>query len=175
MFEPLPAFIRLRRIQRNLTQDRLAKLAGVSRQQLAMLEEGKNVSLAFLLKVANALELTELPVAALRLRAAPVDLVRTVHAADVVARLRQSAQQWANAAGELEEVSASLDALIDAARAAGVSGRDIVRAAERLESLPASEAHAAGEALRSAARSEPAAPATRSKPVAAPAARRHRR
>jgi transcriptional regulator with XRE-family HTH domain len=175
MFEPLPSFIRLRRLQRNLTQERLAKLAGVSRQQLALLEEGNNVSLAFLLKVARALELTELPIAELTLRQAPVDLVRTVQAADVVARLKQSAHQWASAAGEINEASASLDALIAAARPSGVSGRAIVEAAERLEHLPAAERHAAGEAIRSANESGSVAQAARTKTAAARPTARHRR
>ena len=176
MFEPLPSFIRLRRLQRNLTQERLAKLAGVSRQQLALLEEGNNVSLAFLLKVARALELTELPIAELTLRQAPVDLVRTVQAADVVARLKQSAHQWASAAGEIDEASAALDALITAARPSGASGRAIAEAAERLEHLTAAERHAAGAAIRATSGSDVVERTARTKPAAArPAAGRHRR
>ena len=51
-FEHLPDVIRLRRKQLNLTQEQLARMAGVSRRQLSLLEDGANISLLFLLKVA---------------------------------------------------------------------------------------------------------------------------
>ncbi|HYI12486.1 MAG TPA: helix-turn-helix domain-containing protein [Thermoanaerobaculia bacterium] len=46
------------RIRKNLTQARLAKLAGVSRRHLAALEKGANVSINILQRVAQVLDLT---------------------------------------------------------------------------------------------------------------------
>ena len=70
MRKPLADFIRLEREKRNLTQQQLADLAGVSRWQLNTMENGKaNPSLDFVVRVASAMELSEVPVAGLRLRA----------------------------------------------------------------------------------------------------------
>jgi transcriptional regulator with XRE-family HTH domain len=55
------ATISAARSARGLTQQRLAKEARVSRAQLAALEQGQNVSVAFLLKVAHFLELRTIP------------------------------------------------------------------------------------------------------------------
>lgn len=55
------ATIRAARMARGLTQQRAANAAKVSRAQLALLEQGGNVSIKFLLKIARFLELTELP------------------------------------------------------------------------------------------------------------------
>lgn len=55
------AVISAARRARRLTQQRLAKEAGVSRAQLAALEQGQNVSVAFLLKVARFLHLRTIP------------------------------------------------------------------------------------------------------------------
>jgi len=55
------ATISAARNARGLTQQRLAKEARVSRAQLAALEQGHNVSVAFLLKVAHFLELRTIP------------------------------------------------------------------------------------------------------------------
>jgi len=60
--------VRQARIKKNLTQARLAKLAGVSRRHLAALEKGANVSVNILQRVANVLELTEIPLGDLSLR-----------------------------------------------------------------------------------------------------------
>src|ERR1700754_4564845 len=60
--------VRAARIRKNLTQARLAKLAGVSRRHLAALEKGANVSVSILQRVANVLELTEIPLGDLSLR-----------------------------------------------------------------------------------------------------------
>ena len=57
----LGALIRAARLARKLTQQRAARAAGVSRRQWALLETGGNVSVAFLLKVAQSLELTTIP------------------------------------------------------------------------------------------------------------------
>lgn len=55
------------RIRKNLTQARLAKLAGVSRRHLAALEKGANVSVSILQRVATVLELTEIQIGDLSL------------------------------------------------------------------------------------------------------------
>jgi transcriptional regulator with XRE-family HTH domain len=52
------SMIRAARLARQLTQAELARAAGVSLAQLALFEKGRNVSLLFLLKVANALDLS---------------------------------------------------------------------------------------------------------------------
>ncbi len=173
MFEPLPTLIRLRRTQRNLSQEALAKLAGVSRRQLALFEDGGNVSLKFLIKVARALEMTDLPVGELRIRAVHQDLVPIVRAADVLARLRQSAHIWAAAAGEIETLSASVDDIIARSMDPGHAGPDIEESAARLANTPPAERHAAGELLRPLGRSEGAADAPRAE--ASRPARRQRR
>ena len=172
MFEPLGKFIRLRRVQRNLTQDGLAQLAHVSRRQLALVEEGENVSVLFLVKVARALELTELPIGELRLRAAPPELAPIVRAADLLERLKPALAAWASAEQQINDVSASLDDLIGNALASGASARDIIEVAERLSNIPAAERPAAGETLRALSAREPRARSSRSKPRAAGAAKR---
>ena len=60
--------VREARIRKNLTQARLAKLAGVSRRHLAALEKGANVSVSILQRVAAVLELTEIQIGDLSLR-----------------------------------------------------------------------------------------------------------
>lgn len=55
------ATIRAARLARGLTQQKAAKEAKVSRAQLALLEQGGNVSIKFLLKIATFLELTHIP------------------------------------------------------------------------------------------------------------------
>jgi transcriptional regulator with XRE-family HTH domain len=52
--------VRATRLERGLTQARLAKLAGVSRRHLAALEKGANVSVNVLRKVASVLQLAEI-------------------------------------------------------------------------------------------------------------------
>jgi len=61
--------VREARIKKNFTQARLAKLAGVSRRHLAALEKGANVSISILQRVAAVLELTEINLGDLSLRA----------------------------------------------------------------------------------------------------------
>ncbi|HEX2836365.1 MAG TPA: helix-turn-helix domain-containing protein [Thermoanaerobaculia bacterium] len=65
--------VREARIRKGLTQARLAKLAGVSRRHLAALEKGANVSVNILQRVAAVLELTEIPLGDLSLRAREAD------------------------------------------------------------------------------------------------------
>jgi transcriptional regulator with XRE-family HTH domain len=55
------ATIRAARLARGLTQQKAAKEAKISRAQLALLEQGGNVSISFLLKIARFLELTSIP------------------------------------------------------------------------------------------------------------------
>ncbi|HEV7241221.1 MAG TPA: helix-turn-helix domain-containing protein [Thermoanaerobaculia bacterium] len=65
--------VREARIRKNLTQARLAKLAGVSRRHLAALEKGANVSVNILQRVAQVLELTEIQIGDLSLRSNEAD------------------------------------------------------------------------------------------------------
>ena len=140
MFEPLPDVIRLRRKQRNLTQEQLAKMAGVSRRQLSLLEDGANVSLVFLLKVAKALELTELQIGALRLRSAPPELGSLIVAADAMTAAQEIVSQYSDLAGQLDEAAASIHALVERALAVvgpmGAHMDAIEEAAARLEKAP---------------------------------------
>jgi transcriptional regulator with XRE-family HTH domain len=175
MFEPLGDLIRLRRIQRNLTQERLAKMAGVSRRQLSLLEDGRNVSLLFLTKIAEALELTELPVGRLRLRSSQPELATIVRAADVLVRLKQSLPAWAAAAKEISSAADSLDALLERALAPDLSALDVEAFAENLRNVPAGKRKAVGETLRSLAERDAVARVQRPAPAAKPAARRRSR
>lgn len=61
--------IREARIKKGLTQAKLARLAGVSRRHLAALEKGANVSILVLNKVATVLELHEIQVGSVALKA----------------------------------------------------------------------------------------------------------
>jgi transcriptional regulator with XRE-family HTH domain len=61
------------RLRKGLTQARLAKMAGVSRRHLAALEKGANVSVNILQRVATVLELTEIQLGELSLRASDKD------------------------------------------------------------------------------------------------------
>lgn len=65
--------VREARIRKGLTQARLAKLADVSRRHLAALEKGANVSVSILQRVAAVLELTEIQIGDLHLRATDAD------------------------------------------------------------------------------------------------------
>jgi len=60
--------VRETRIKKNLTQAKLARLAGVSRRHLAALEKGANVSVLVLRKVASVLDLTEIQLGTITLR-----------------------------------------------------------------------------------------------------------
>lgn len=75
MFEPLGTQIRLRRKELGMTIDGLAVGAKVSRARLIALEKGDdNVTLDLLVRIANALGLTELYIGGLRLEATAPDL-----------------------------------------------------------------------------------------------------
>jgi transcriptional regulator with XRE-family HTH domain len=71
MFEPLGSQIRVRREQLGLTIDGLAVGAKVSRSRLIALEKGDdNVTLDLLVRIANALGMTEFHIGGLRVVAA---------------------------------------------------------------------------------------------------------
>jgi transcriptional regulator with XRE-family HTH domain len=76
---------------RGLTQQRAAKEAKVSRAQLALLEQGGNVSIKFLLKIARFLDLTDIPLdGGVQLRTGAgegLNVVELVDALDLVASL----------------------------------------------------------------------------------------
>ncbi len=168
MFEPLSDFIRLRRKQLNLTQEKLAKMAKVSRRQLSLLEDGHNVSILFLTKIADALEITDIPVGRLRLFSAPPELAALVRAAEAIQDLKQASDAWKEAAGTIDASSSTLDALIvqatEKASALDSLKALIDAAADRLATLPPREGNAS-ETLRMLAGSEPAR-AERPKPAA---------
>lgn len=116
-FETLGALIRIHRRKRGYTQDRLARLAGVSRRQLSLLEDGANVSLAFLVKVTHVLKITALPLGDPNPRSKP-DLLRTVRAAILVAHVRQLVERASELVADMERTQKELDALIDESLAA---------------------------------------------------------
>lgn len=172
MFKPLPDVIRLRRRERNLTQEAVAKQAGVSRRQLALFEDGANVSLKFLLKIARVLELTELPVDELRLRAAPPDLTALIEVADALETAKRVIGQVTEVAGQLDNATRTIDTLL--ARALSDPGPSVAieQAVARLLDVPAEERSKVGSTLREIVQpperprarrpeSEPAKPAAR--------------
>ncbi|MGZ5442310.1 MAG: helix-turn-helix transcriptional regulator [Thermoanaerobaculia bacterium] len=116
-FKALGALIRLHRRKRGYTQQRLAQLAGVSRQQLSLLEGGASVSLTFLVKVTWVLEITELPFDD---PDAEPDLLRTVRVAMLVARVAHLLQSASALVADVERTQTELDALIDESLAARV-------------------------------------------------------
>jgi transcriptional regulator with XRE-family HTH domain len=181
MFEPLSDVIRLRRLQRNLTQERLAKLAGVSRRQLSLMEDGANVSLLFLTKIARVLELTEIPVGELRLRGSQPELTTIVRTAEALEHLKQNLPQWEATAAEIRAAAATLDELLEAALAEGAtSSQEILESAERLARIAVAERIAAERAataatLRTLGEQKPAARAGRPKSAASPARKQRSR
>jgi len=80
--------VREARIRKNLTQARLAKLAGVSRRHLAALEKGANVSVNILQRVAAVLDLTEIHLGDLSLRGTEGD--RTINYPLVTDAIREA-------------------------------------------------------------------------------------
>ena len=94
MFEPLPALIRMQRESQGLTIDALAALAGISRTRLKQLEHGDdNVTLELLVKLANALKMTELRIGGLRVTGATPEFRAAVAAAEALQTLRKIADQ----------------------------------------------------------------------------------
>jgi transcriptional regulator with XRE-family HTH domain len=147
MFEPLGEVIRLRRKQLGLTLDRVATLAKVSRRQLALLENGRNVSLLFLTKIANVLEMSELPVGHLRVFSAQPELASLIRAAEAVHDLRQASDTWRNAAATITLSGAALDQLVTRAVASPPATKES-EAAAWLAKLPVPAQEALAETLR---------------------------
>jgi len=176
MFEPLGEIIRRRRIARNLSQEALAKLARVSRRHLSLLEKNEaNVSLLILIRIARALELTEVAVGGLCLRAAPPELAAQLDAMDAVAAARRAvAETTATLAAidaRLDDSTRLLDDVIGRALSSAGDGRAIIDAALRLEK----EGARVGETLRDlSAPSRLSVPPIRRKPAAAKTAARKR-
>lgn len=150
MLQSLGAYIRLTRQRRNLTLERLAELSNVSRWQLAQLEKGHNVSVTFLLKVAAVLELTEIPIAFLTLRAVPADALSLVMASEAV---NNALTQVESAQRGLDGAVATLDGLLARPAVPPGAERRIADAGHRIASTPAEDAVAVGRALRESAES----------------------
>lgn len=106
--------IREARIRKGLTQARLAKMAGVSRRHLAALEKGANVSVSILQRVAAVLELEEIQLGHLSLRAAEKPAVNVPLLTDTIREMRADAER-ANA--KLARVEGLLGAAASAPRA----------------------------------------------------------
>ena len=137
----------MRRQQLNLTNEKLARMAKVSRQQLSMLEDGRNVSLLFLTKVANALQIPELPVGHLRVFAAPPELAHLIRTAEAIQDLKQAGEIWTDAAATIEAADAALDELLTTAVAGPLSTKEAA-AADWLARLPAPAQEALADTLR---------------------------
>src|SRR3954447_12109010 len=87
--------VREARIRKNLTQAKLAKLAGVSRRHLAALEKGANVSVNILQRVAGVLELNEIPLGDLSLHASDADRgVNVALLTDTIREARAEAERY---------------------------------------------------------------------------------
>ena len=113
MFEPLPALIRLQREAQGLTIDALSALAGVSRTRLIALEKGTdNISLELLVKIANALQMTELRIGGLRVVAADPDFHALVAAAEAIQATRKIVDQTLAARDELDRVAGPVSKLL---------------------------------------------------------------
>ncbi len=114
MFEPMPAMMRRERERQGLTLEELSGLAGVSRSRLSALERGEeNVSFEFVLKVANALGMTELRVGGLRVTAAPPPLTLLSAAADALEASRAIVDHALESRENLDRVQADIAALLD--------------------------------------------------------------
>lgn len=103
--------VREARIRKGLTQARLAKLAGVSRRHLAALEKGANVSVNILQRVAMVLELTEIQIGDLSLRASDRD--KSVNFPLLTDTIREARVE----AGRAQEILARAENLLHAGSA----------------------------------------------------------
>lgn len=113
MFEPLPSLIRLQREAQGLTIDALSALAGVSRTRLIALEQGNdNISLELLVKIANALRITELRIGGLRIAPTTPDFNALVAAAEAVHTARKIVEQAAAGKEDLDRVEGPVSALL---------------------------------------------------------------
>lgn len=175
MFEPLPSIVRRRREERNLTQDRLAKLAKVSRGQLIAFEKGEqNVTLHFLMKIARALELKELPLAELNFAPAVPELTVLIAAADALANARTVVAQAAAAARQVDEATASIRLLLEHALEDRASHPGLAAAAARLAPAPAEQGELS-RALRAVAEAPDAPPRRAARSRSAPKATARKR
>lgn len=147
MLESLGQFIRLTRQRRNLTQAALAELAGVSRWQLVQMEKGENVSVEFLLKVAGALQLEELPVEFVTLRNSP-DALPLLIAAEAIDAARRALDRLDGIRESLDGASEAIVALLTRPTALGESKRRIVQAAKRLAATSPERSGSVGRILR---------------------------
>jgi transcriptional regulator with XRE-family HTH domain len=172
MFEPLGEYIRLCRLGRNLTQERLAKLAGVSRRQLSLLEDGRNVSVLFLIKICKVLEIDELPLGQIRLKGTGPEFQTLVQAAEALATVKPLLPLLEQMADDIRRTSAVFDELLARALTPGLSTDELLQSAEILASLPVEERTAAGETLRAMSERNPKARAPR--PAASGAGARKR-
>jgi transcriptional regulator with XRE-family HTH domain len=168
MFEPFSDLIRLRRKQLNLTQEKLAKMAKVSRRQLFLLESGRNVSLLFITKIADALGITEIPVGGLNATMAPSStLDPLVRAAETVQTLKQAGDTWKGAAETIDAAAATLEELIAGRMARRPSTAAVDEVTNRLANLPPEAQQALAETLRILASSRPVPRAERPDPAEA--------
>ena len=85
--------IREARIDKGLTQARLAKMAGVSRRHLAALEKGANVSVNILQRVAAVLDLAEIQLGSLSLRAPEKRSLNVPLLTDTIREIRADAER----------------------------------------------------------------------------------
>lgn len=181
MFEPLPTLIRDERERKTLSQLALANLAGVGRTTIVGIESGEeNISLGVLVKVARALELTQLQIGDLVLVPASPDLRVLLLAREAIATAQKVVDQAAASHQELADLSASVSQLLHQAsqppRVPDTEiAKGIARAAQRLASRPADGSTA--RALRDLAESADRLPrpSTRPKKDAKSAGRRRAR
>ncbi len=166
MFEPLPTLIRDARERQDLSQLALANLAGVSRTTIVALESGEdNISLGVLVKVATALNLTQLQIGDLVLLPASADLRVLLIAREAIAAAQKVVGQAASSQKELENLSASVsDLLHQAFEPPHVPDVGVARAAERLASR--SPDRATARALRDLAETADRTPRSSARPKA---------
>ena len=113
MFEPLSALVRLRREELGLSLDALSALSRVSRTRLVALEKGDdNISLELLVKIANALRMTELRIGGLRVEGTTPDFNALVAAAEAIQEARRIVDDAAGARDNLDRVAGPVSALL---------------------------------------------------------------
>lgn len=136
MFEPLPALMRLRRQQLELSLDAASALAGVSRSRLAALEKGDaNISLDLLVKLANAYMMTELRIGGLRVEGSTPDFDALVVAADVFQAAQRIVEQATALGEELARLSGPVAGLLAPVIPASGAPRQSAEGAPRIETL----------------------------------------
>lgn len=174
MSKSLGQFIRMHRLRQDLTQERLAEMARVSRWQLAQMERGKNVSVDFLIKVVRALGLTEVRIDFLTLLDVTPDTPALMAAAEALDIADHALAQAHEVSKEIARAKQVINALLARPAVPADAQRHIAAAAERLASAPADRTAEIGRALRESAESS-GRPAPVSRPGSTPAARRRAR